>query len=167
MQKNHTATGYDHSSYDAHLCLKPSLMLWITLLYLSRAIVLPFFAQLADLGGSETTTLVRGLFDVGALLPALPAILVLGALLLRSPSRGSVVRWIWSHGRVFLALAAILDLALPWANSVLRHRPLAEQTLGSVLVDGFDLYFLVFIIASRRVRDVFSSFPAPQDSDLK
>jgi Protein of unknown function (DUF2919) len=165
MQKNHTATGYDHSSYDAHFCLKPSLMLWITMLYLSRAIVLPIFAQLADLGGSETKTLMRGLFDVYALLPALLAVVVLAALPLRSPSRGRVVRWVWARGRAFLALSAILDLALPWANSFLRDQPLAEQTLGAVLVEGFDLYFLVFIITSRRVRDVFSSFPAPQDSD--
>jgi len=162
MQKSHTPGGYSYSSYDEYLCLKPPLMLWITCLYLSRALVLPIFSEVVSWTGSHTEGVMRGVFGLIALPAALPACLVLVALVSRSPARGPIVRWIWANGRLLLGLAAILDLAIPGALLLLGNNEAEQQqTLGRALSEGFDLYFLLFIACSRRLRDVFRSYPAP------
>jgi hypothetical protein len=62
-----------------------------------------------------------------------------------------------------LAVSALLDLAL--SLSLLLHDGATGQSgLAALLAGGFDLYFLVYILASQIVRDVFSDFPSVPDS---
>jgi hypothetical protein len=159
MQKNLTSRSYSLTSYDQYLCLKPPLMLWITCLYLSRALALPLFSGLASWSGTDTASLSQGAFQLSAMPPALPAFLVLMALLTRSPSRGRFARWIWANSRTLLGLSAILDLALPGVLLLLGDGHALKQTLGRLLSEAFDLYFLLFIACSQRTRDVFRSYP--------
>jgi hypothetical protein len=167
MEKTFTARSYSLTSYDQYLCLKPSLMLWIACLYLSRALALPFFFGMASYAGSNTASLSQGVFHISDLPPAVPAFLVLVALLTRSPSRGKLARWLWARGRLLLALSALLDLALPGALLLLGDSHALTQTLGRVMSEAFDLYFLLFIISSQRTRDVFRSYPDVESATEK
>lgn len=153
---------YDPSCYDLHLFLKPPLLLWIAMLYLSRAILLSFLARISNVtaGGSyDTVAAFRGAFAVDALIPSALASLVIIALLMRSPSRGGVIRWFVMRGNWVLAFAALLDLALAVFDSLVR--PGALSSGAPTLVVGLDVYALVYVLGSRRVRDVFASYPAP------
>jgi hypothetical protein len=162
MQKSYDTRRYNIASYDQNLCLKPPLMLWVCVLYLSRAVSLPIVIGLGSVtgGGGDTAGLVRGLFGPRALVPSALAFLVLFALAMRSPSAGRAVRWIFARGRILLAVAAMLDAALvlsgvSWEQVQSGDPQIAGSLLGAVL-DG---YVLVYVLTARRVRDFFRDFP--------
>jgi hypothetical protein len=165
MQKSYDPRRYDLTSFDQHLCLKPPLLLWGTVIYLSRAVSLPFVIGIGSLAGGSANTnrLMHGLFDPYTLLPSCVAFLVLAALAVRSPSSGRPVRWIFSHGRLLLLAAAILDAGLGLSSVSLEHLANGdEQAAGALLALALDAYILVYLFVSRRVRDVFSDFPAAE-----
>lgn len=170
MKKNGSASPrrYSVDSYDENFCLKPPFLLWVMLFFLSRAVAWPLALGLAAYSGMQDTKGVfAGGLDVQTLFPSAIAALVLFAAIRRKPSAGGVVRWIWAHGRTLLVLSAILDLVLALANSPLRHGDLNDRAALPLLTATFDLYFLVYVLAARQVRDAFADFPAAIESTPK
>ena len=166
-QKTSRPFRYDESSYDNNFCLKPSLLLWLAMLYLSRAILLPLVAGVASMNGSgDAASLTRGLFSPDAYVPSALALLVIAAWCRRTPSATRVPRWIWTRGRTFLAASAILDLVLPVYAPFQESYGVWQLTTPRLIGAALDTYFLAYLLASRRVRDVFSQFPMP-DQDLR
>jgi len=151
---------YPLSNYDENFCLKPPLLLWAAVLYLSRGISLPLAAALCSLAGvsTATVTLLQSLWWMDALLPSGLAALVLLALFRRVPTASDPVRWIWSHGRWILAVSAVLDLLIAVLNA---HRQGGMVgSLPSLLAATGDLYFAAYLFLARRASDVFTEFPA-------
>jgi hypothetical protein len=169
MERSHKFNRYSPGSYDNHLTLKPPLLLWIAVVYLSRAITLPVLVKLSALGGgsADTTEFMRGLFSASTLLPSGVAAIVLYPLLRRSPSASERARWIWARGRLLLGTAAVLDFVLSLTGGLAWHGELANPSPATLLTEAFDLYFLAYILASRRVRDTFADFPAPLEVTSK
>ncbi len=157
------ARSYSPSSYDDHFCLKPPVLLWLAALYLSRAFVLLLASQLAVLSRArpETVAMLRDGVSVWALIPSLIAAPVLYALVFRAPSSTKLVRWIWAHGRSILILAAVLDCLTSVAGSSLSGADVSELAPAALVIALFDVYFLVYILVTRRIRDVFADFPLP------
>lgn len=155
------ARTYSPSSYDDHFCLKPPALLWLAVLYLSRAFVLLVIFDLASVSGipPEAVAMLRGTVSIYALIPSLAAAPVLYALVRRAPSSTIPVRWIWSHGLVFLTLAALLDCAVSLSASGIIGGDFADLQAGALVTAAFDIYFLVYLVATRRVRDAFADFP--------
>jgi hypothetical protein len=151
---------YSLSDYDKHFCLKPPVPLWAALFFLSRAVTLPFLLGIGGFAGIDQNTraLFNGLLDWPTMIPSAIAAAVVIALVRRHPSASRPIRWIWSHGRVLLAVAAVLDMVLSILTSPLRHGELSVLPFVTVLID---LYLLAYILAARRVRDVFADFPQP------
>jgi hypothetical protein len=160
----HSPQSYSSSSYDDYLCLKPPVMLWMVILYLSKAITLPIAMGIASFAGvnPDAIKLMRGFWSAESLLPSLIALLVLLALLRRMPSASQPVRWLWAHGRTLLAMSAGIDLVLSLVQFI-RGGEVNDQTILSLLAAGIDLYFLIYVLAARRVRDAFGEFPPPLD----
>ena len=162
------ANAYDPSSYDGNFCLKPPALLWLATLYLSRAFVLIIASDIARMTriGSDVATMLNGAANAYALVPSLVAAPLLYALIFRAPTSPKPVRWIWANGRSFLVAAAILDFAATVAASGVIGGDIADLSAGFLLAAVFDAYFLVYVVATRRVRDVFADFPpselAPQ-----
>lgn len=156
---------YSPSSYDDHFCLKPPALLWLAAAYLSRAIVLIVASDVGYVArvGANVVTMLRGAVSVYALVPSLVAVPVLYALIARGPTSSKLVRWIWAHGRTILILAAILDCAVSVAASGIAGGDTEDLSAGLLLAAVFDVYFLVYIVATRRVRDVFADFPSPAE----
>lgn len=154
---------YSPSSYDDNFCLKPPALLWLAALYLSRAFVLLLASNLAALSRAspETVAMLRDAVSAYALVPSLIAAPVLYALVFRAPSSTKLVRGIWTHGRSMLALAAILDCAASIVGSKVLGGDASDVAAGPLVAAMFDIYFLVYILATRRVRDVFADFPPP------
>lgn len=161
LRHSDTDYSYPASHYDHHLCLKPPLLLWVAVLYLSRAITLPVFMAIGHFAGvdSSAITAFRGLWSIDGLAPSLIAITVLYALCRRVPTASWLVRWIWKHGQIFLIASAVLDIAL-LSISLIRHGEINDQSMWSLSAALADLYFLVYVVAARRVRHAFSEFPA-------
>ena len=153
---------YAPSNYDDDMCLKPPLLLWLAVLFLSRAIMLPIAIGIGHIAGVEAQamTLLRGFWSEDQLLPALFAIPVFYALCRRMPTAPNHVRWIWARSRLFLVIATALDIVLPFI-APLWHRDINDQLLMSLLSAGMDAYFLLYVLAARRVRDTFADFPPP------
>lgn len=165
MPESHSARIYPDSHYDDQLCLKPPLLLWFAVLYLSRAITLPIAMALGHFAGVDdrAITLVRGFWSADALLPSALAAVMLYALMRRVPTAARQVRWIWAHGRALLAVSAILDMAL-LSIGLIRQGEINDRAMLSLIAGAVDLYFLAYILAARRVRHAFLEFPAPPDS---
>lgn len=157
---------YSPSSYDNHFCLKPPALLWLAAIYLSRAMVLIFAADIAWVAraGNDVVTMLRGAASVYALIPSVIAAPVLFALVARAPTSRKLVRWIWTHGRAILIVAAILDFVASLAASGIVGGDAADLSAGFLVAAAFDVYFLVYIVATRRVRDVFADFPTPEQA---
>lgn len=163
--RNDTAMArkYGLASYDDHFCLKPPALLWIAVLYLSRAFVLLMASDLGSVSRMrpEAVAMLRAAINPYTLIPSLVAAPVLYALFARGPSSTKLVRWIWAHGRSMLVLAAALDCALSVIGSRLLGGDVADLAPGPLVVALFDVYFLVYILATPRVRDAFADFPPP------
>ena len=165
MKQNYERGPYSPGSYDRYLCLRPPLLLWVALLYLSRAVSLPLVLGLSSLAGSsaDTTGLVHGMFGPSTLLPSCLAFMVLWTLALRSPSAGPLARRIFARGRVLLIAAAVLDAVLGVTLAGVSRDSIesADEHAGVVLLGAlFDLYLIIYLLFSKRVRDVFADFPA-------
>jgi len=147
------------------MCLKPPLLLWVAVLYLSRAITLPIAMAIGHFAGvdSRAITSIRAFWSVDALIPSLMAVVILYALCRRVPTAPSLVRWIWARGQIFLAVAAVLDIALILI-ALIRQGEFSEVPLLPMLAAAVDAYFLVYILAARRVREAFAEFPMPLNS---
>jgi hypothetical protein len=160
------AHSYSASSYDDNFCLKPPALLWLAALYLSRAFVLLLASNLVAVFRMDPgiAVLLRSAVSVYSLLPSLVAALVLYALVFRSPSSGKFIRWMWAHGRSILVVAAVLDCgALIVGSSITGGGDVGDVAAGPLVAAMFDIYFLIYILATRRVRDVFASFPPPPE----
>jgi hypothetical protein len=159
------ARSYSPSSYDDHFCLKPPALLWLAVIYLSRALLLVVIYVVSSMTLSrvnpQALATLRGTVSIYAFAPALVAAPVLYALVSRSPSSTKLIRWFWSHGRSILAVAAILDCAIAVYDSGAIGRDLTDLNAGWLVAALFDVYFLVYILATPRVRDAFGDFPPP------
>ncbi|HUN71586.1 MAG TPA: DUF2919 family protein [Steroidobacteraceae bacterium] len=156
---------YSLSSYDDNFCLKPPALLWLAAAYLSRAVVLIVGADIASVTrlGANVATLLRGAVSIYALVPSVIAAPVLFALVARAPGSPKPVRWVYAQGRTILAVAAVLDCAAALAASGIANLDVVELSAGFLVTAVFDIYFLVYILATRRVRDAFASFPPRPD----
>jgi hypothetical protein len=165
MRHSDPAHSYPASYYDDQMCLKPPFLLWVAVLYLSRAITLPIAMALGHFAGVDSSAIssIRVFWRLDALIPSLIAVAVLYALCRRVPTAPRLVRWIWVRGRIFLAGAAVLDLVL-LSIALVRQGEVSDFSLPSLIAATVDGYFLVYILAARRVRQTFSEFPAPLDS---
>jgi len=157
------ARTYSPSSYDDHFCVKPPALLWLAVLYLSRALLLLVIYIVSSISMShanpQAVDMLRGTVSIYALIPSLVAAPVLCALLTRGPSSPTLVRWIWSNGRTILSLAAILDCMVSIGSSGIIGGDVVNLSPGLLVLALFDVYFLVYILGTRRVRDAFADFP--------
>jgi len=120
---------YDFIAYNRYGVLRPSLGLWLSLVFLCRHVATILLVVVAAGRGardsgidlSEFGNLVNPLF----ILADLPAMLLLLALAARMPTAGSLPRVLWRSGR-FLLLAA----CLVYAGLILRHVPVDDMRLA-------------------------------------
>jgi hypothetical protein len=144
------------------MCLKPPVLLWLAVLYLSRAVVLPLASAIGHFVGLDNAviTMLRGYWSAQTLLPSLAALPVFYCLFRRVPKASGPVRWIWRHGRALLIVSAGIDLVLS-ALQLLHSPTLGDEPIFPLSTAAVDVYFLVYLLAARRARDTFLDFPLP------
>jgi hypothetical protein len=149
---------YPASAYDENLCIKISASLWLAILFLLK----PYAVMLLSLANmAKHTELIYILypndatFALGAM-AALPTALLFIAWTKRQPGSGMKIRWIWHHGRTFLIVSAVLNLAISvipvfWIGRGPELSDVAQAILA--------VYVILYLFRSERVRDTFRDFP--------
>jgi hypothetical protein len=164
MHERYDPDSYPESCFDDDFCLKPPVLLWAAVLFLSRGAALPIVFGLGRFAGVNADALgvLHALWRSDALIPAAFAAPVLYSLVRRLPSASRPVRWIWAHGRALLVLSVLADLALA-ALSIRGFSELGDA-LPAICAGIADAYFLLYLLAARRIRDTFTDFPPPLQS---
>ena len=162
MRQSSSSQSYPASYYDDQMCLKPPLLLWVAVLYLSRAITLPVAMAIGHFAGVDSRAIesFRAFWSLDALIPSLIAAVILYTLIRRVPTAPRLVRWIWARGQIFLGIAAVLDIALI-LNRLIHQGEINDSSLLPIAAAAVDAYFFAYILAARRVRRAFAEFPAP------
>lgn len=168
MRHSYSPDAYSDANYDAYFCLKPPLLLWVAVFYLSKAITIPAVAAIGAYAGvnADAISLLKRFWSAESLVPSLIAAVILYALCRRVPAASNQVRWIWAHGRILLAFSAGIDLVLS-SISLIRLGEINDQVLWSLTNAAVDIYFLLYIFTARRVRDAFSEFPPADAAEKK
>lgn len=165
MSDKFVLAGYDFDCYDKYFCLKPPILLVVAALLLCRDVVLPLLvAALAVFGVSNSNSdfVVGSGRQWTSVASALPAALVLYALLARVPTASRFVRWISSQGRLLLGASAGVQLLLLYSENHVSLGSGSSVSEVSLAMMAVDLIILCYIAFSRRVRDTFRDFPAQE-----
>jgi hypothetical protein len=160
MSKSYDPSRYLYSSFDQWFCLKPPVLLWVATAFYARALVLMLIVAAGSLSGAQNngSAVLPSLLSPGAYLAAVPAVLVLYALVRRSPESSAAVRWLFGHARVLLVSSVLIDLGTAIVTAP-ESFTFEEQNLPALLARAMAVYLLVYVTVSRRVRDSLSDFP--------
>ena len=149
---------YPAHRYDEHLVLKVPPLLWLTMLFLVRHVILIFLSYLPRTG--DAMTYLRDLVDPLFLLSDLPAALVLFAAVRRKPGAMDWICAIWRNGRPLLATAALLYLVLLAVTLMTSARSLLSVVNEALILSVFlHLAIIAYLKRSPLVRGVFAEFP--------
>lgn len=156
--KAYDPSKYDPGCFDDNFCLKLPFLLAVSLVYLSRHIILPLatFGTALKTRSNDMMYLVDGIYELAYAMCSLPALILIIAWIKRIPAAGNSIRWIWARGRWFIATSAVFDLSVRLATTA---NLLKGFTVAACLLD---FYILVYLFVSGQARDVFSDFPATQ-----
>ena len=146
---------YSFEDYNEFNVLKIPLLLLLLNFYLLKQIVLlgllfalsiPFLNQFANTH-----------FSLVLLLSSIPAILVLASVSKRIPkTRSRIIKWIWRWGRFLLLSSLGLEIGFIILYITLGIQKLNEVNLMFLYIDTV---FILYLIKSQRVQDVFAEFP--------
>jgi len=159
--RKYSGKNYTPFDFDFNLCLKVPFWLGLSIAFLSRHILTPIavFAIARKTGNTEMNYLLSEI-GVAHIFASMPALLVLTAWFKRNPSSPVWVRHVWLNGRMLLIISAMADLSLRLVMTVNWWKPLA---VAFVLLD---IYVVIYIVISQRVRDVFTDFPEMKAESL-
>lgn len=161
MSKRIEIEKYGVESYDEYFCLRPSWFLVACTIFLCRGMLL--FALFGLSGGVPAA--LSGVVDAETLwrgcVAAMPAALVLYALIARAPEAPAFVRFSWKYGRSLLALAALGYVALTLAALGLDTRRWLASSLATNAIVLAELAIIAYLSLSSRVRQTFLDFPSP------
>ncbi len=153
---------YDIDAYTDAGTLKIALTLWLVMAYLGRHLLFIAIGGLSTFAGrkfSASAIDYSPLFSNETLLLAsLPAIFLIVVAFCRVPSAGAAARTIWRNGRSILVASVILDLLIAWMISPKQLQAIGALQVAFVILD---VYVLIYLFRSTRVRDTFADFPTP------
>lgn len=156
---------YPLDSYDKNFALKMSVGSIFWLVFLGRGLlIVPIHLYLEEQSVKAAEVFyATDLQLLCGLLLALPVLVLIVTWGARSPSSGDFFRIIWGHGRSILIFTATLNLPLVVWSTASRHNIPSSDIVQIVVA----LYCLIYVIRSKRLQDVFKSFPAQEPEKLE
>lgn len=147
---------YRPSDFTTDGKLRLGFWLWLAILFLSRHLLVLVLAGLSVYVGSRSGLDMQAMrlfySSPWLLIASLPALIVLAVALRRGSHSIALERGLWRRGRLLLALAASLDIAILVVHWYVGSIPVREWGILAVLGDG---YVLAYLQRSIRVRAVF------------
>jgi hypothetical protein len=161
MQKPYDIRRYDFGCYDEHLCLKPPIALVVATALLCRDVILPFVGIVSSFKAQsgDIMSMIAGTHASLWFVTALPALLVLYALMNRVPRGNRLARAVWRRGRALLVLAVLLQ-SIPLLRYVRFdvYNRAGDDSFAALLLLVMLFIILVYVLRSARVADSFSDF---------
>lgn len=157
------ARQYSDSAYDKHYCLKVSIPMGLSMLFLAR----PFVILVMSIANRRDRiglleTFYHSSFALGVdTFAALPALLVLVAWARRQPNASPAIRWLWSHGRSLLLLATLLNIASVFLPFLLNTG--GRMDIPEIAKLAICMVILYVLVKSERTKDTFADFPESLD----
>lgn len=152
---------YPSYRYDDNFALKVPLLLWLTLLYGVRHLLIIAVARMMPLDVFGTPWLYMQSSMLFLATDAV-AVLLLFASGHRAPTGSTFMRQAWKRGRWLLAGAYCATIALfVYLNRETISDPGDPHFLEAILVVAIDLAFIAYLLGSRLARDVFRDVSAP------
>lgn len=151
-----TMIKYHWADYNEYQVLKVPGFLLLAMIYLLKHLVifiLPLISQIPIFIQFAHTH-----FNPLLLLSSVPAISLIISWLRRVPqTRSLIIRRIWQYGRLLLITSLMLELTLIVLLYMVGQHKMDETWL---LFLYLDLVFMIYVLKSQRVRDVFAEFPS-------
>lgn len=155
---------YTLSDIDKQGHLKVSPLLFLIMLYLSRHLLLIAVTAVkvfASIRRKSSTSPFEDMVELSSgplfLIASAFSILVLVAMVKRTPDAGRLIRWIWRNGKWLLIAAATLDVIF----LLITHDPKQQYNNLVIMITALiNCYIIFYLIKSIRVQDTFSDFPA-------
>jgi hypothetical protein len=166
MSKRLEIEKYGLHSYDDFLALRPPRLLIACLIFLCRDLVVVGLFGVSKLFGASggIPPLLNDIVDPETLrsgcLAAVPAALVLYALVARVPTARAFVRWTWAHGRGLMSLSALSSVAVAVAQYGSDPRGWLNSPLAVKAIVLAELAIVGYVFLSSRVRQTFLDFPS-------
>ena len=155
-----TSTHHDPRHYDDDLSLKVPPMIWLTLVFLLRHLILLGITFMPTTG--QEITLLREMIRPEYLLADLVALPVLVVALRRRPLAPAWMRRLWPAGRTLLSLSALVYLILLGRATITADGPLTETVNEGTLITALlNLAVILYLRQSTLARDLFRDFPRP------
>ena len=161
---------YSISDYDKNLVLKPTLEIWLIIIYFLRPFILKISTIQMGRGlKNENVKLLKESIypdDFSffiAILAALPVIPVMIAYNKRKPGASDYHKTLWRNGANFLTAAAALNIVIIFLPLVVK--PFYHITMSGWVQVAIAVGILIFLRTSQRVKDTFADFP--EDPDVK
>jgi hypothetical protein len=146
---------YHWANYNEYQVLKVPGFLLLAMIYLLKHLVifvLPLISQIPAFIQFAHTH-----FSLPLLLSSTPVIPLIISWLRRVPqTRSLIIRRIWQYGRLLLITSLLSELILIILFNMVGQYKMDETWL---LFLYLDLVFIIYVLKSQRVRDVFAQFP--------
>ncbi len=147
---------YSFEDYNEYNILKIPSLLIILNLYLLKYFVIFILPMISKIPAAKT--FAHEQFTVILLLPTIPAILVLVAMIQRVPESRyvKIVKRIWEVGHWLLLSGILLEIVILSLYILLDMKKLDETLLIFLYID---FMAIIYLLKSQRVQDVFADFP--------
>ncbi len=155
---------YHFMRYNQHGVLRPNLPFILSLLFLSRHILLLFALGGMQLKGRDGSAMehLTPLLDKSYIISDLPAGALLFMMLARRPSAQASARWVWRHGRNLIFCSVGLYLVIVTIRNGFVFSQYAPVEWAMI---ALNVVVAVYAGISEYLRDLFAEFPPPPADD--
>jgi len=157
---------YTPDDYDEYSCLKPSVGLYVTILFAMKDIVLIIVEALSRLkakGGPNRLDYFEQLVQPEMIIVNILALLVFVSFIKRKPIEQGFWKKISVKGRIILLAALALHLLILAFEQYIAiseayrwDKGVSTPILYMMFIDAL---FIAYLATSQRVKDVFSDWP--------
>ncbi len=146
---------YNFEDYNEYNVLKIPSFLIILNIYLLKQFVIFLLPMISSIPFFKT--LAHEQFHIALLTVSLPAVFVIMSMIRRVPSTKSVLLiWFWKNAKNLLLFSLIFDLLLV---SLFIKFDIRQFNGFNLMFIYLDVIFIIYLIRSKRIIDVFAEFP--------
>ena len=157
---------YTPDDYDKHSCLKPSVGLYVAILFSMKDTVLIIVEALSKLkakGGPNRLEYFEDLVQPEMILVNIIGLLLFVSFMKREPKEQGFWKKVSKNGRLLLVAALSLHLVI---LGIEQHVAISEAyrwnkgiSISIFYMMLIDIIFIAYVATSQRIKDVFQEWP--------
>lgn len=163
---------YTPDDYDEYSCLKPTMGIYLAILFAMKDVVLIIVEALSKLkakGGPNRLDYFEQLVQPEMVIVNILALLVFITFMKRKPTEQGIWKKISANGRIILLAALGLHLMILGVEQYISISEAYRWDKGvstPILYTMFiDVLIIAYVATSQRIKDVFADWPSPITKD--